>query len=530
MTISRRDLIQVGAALTFPTVLRAQTAPNNASTVRMAMSPFVNSFDPVASSADGAINHAFVIYDQLFSLDSKLAPQPQMVEKWGSSDGGLTYAFELRESLSWHDGTPVTAADCVASMRRWGQITAGGQLIMAYAKDISVKDDKTFVTALREPLPVLVDTLASMQWPLFVMREKDASRPTSEQVTANIGSGPFKFNEALAKPGASFTYDRNEKYVPRLSVPDGFAGGKKVKVDRIIWEKLADQQTAIAALQAAEIDFVGWPPIDLLPAIGSDPDIAIQTLNKGGLLWYLRLNFLQKPFNNVKARQALLHLVDQEACMMAAIGDPKYIGTVTSVFGEGNSYSNDANTGWHKKGGDPEKAKQLFKEAGYAGEPVVILDPTDLREINNIAQFLALSLRKIGINAKLAPSDFAEVARRQLNKGPVQDGGWSIRIAAQSNYSLSNPTLTTVLTALGDKSWIGWPQSDEYESLRSQWTTVKTDEERKALARKLQAVWWDFVGSVYLGRSIQPIARRNSLTGLIEMPTPYIGVWNMQKG
>lgn len=534
MSMSRRELFKgglvTGAALSMPSVLRAQTTSTAAGTVRMVMSPALTVFDPVFSTSDAAMNHAYAIYDTLFSLDSKLVPQPQMVEKWGVSDDKSTYTFELRDGLSWHDGTPVTAADCIASIRRWGEVTAAGQLIMGRAKDLSKKDDKTFTISLKEPLGVLVDRLASMAWPLFIMREKDASRPATEQVTANIGSGPFKFNDALARPGSSFTYDRNKNYLPRKEASNGFAGGKIVKVDRVVWDTMPDPQTAISALQAGEIDFVQNPPIDLLPAIDSDPNLAVQLMNTSGSVSYARVNFLQKPFNNVKARQALLHLIDQEACMRAAVGNPKYWDTVTSVFGKGNPYSNDENTGWYKKGGDPEQAKQLFKEAGYAGEKVVILQPVDIRATSDMAQLLAATLKKIGINAELAPSDFGGTLRRRTNKGPVEDGGWNVYITGQSNYSLGDPLNTLALAANGDKAWVGWPKSDEYEALRSQWANLDTVEERKALARKMQGVWWDFVGAVYLGRAFGPSARSKSLTGLTEMATAYVSMWNMQKG
>lgn len=532
MPISRRELLKrgvvAGAALsTRP--LRAQTASAAASTVRMVMSPALTVFDPVFSTSEAAINHAYAIYDTLFSLDSNLEPQPQMLEKWGVSEDKKTYTFVLRDGLGWHDGTAVTASDCVASIRRWGEVSAAGQLIMERAKDVSRQDDKTFTIALKEPLSSLVNCLAQMTWPLFIMRQSDASRAATEQVTANIGSGPFKFNDALARPGSSFTYDRNKNYLPRKGAPDGFSGGKIVKVDRVIWDTLPDQQTALTALQAGEIDFVQRPPIDLLPMVESDPNLALQLMCTGGSVWYLRLNFLQKPFNNVKARQALLHLIDQEAFMRAAIGDPKYLGAVTSMFGKANIYSNDENTGWFKKGGDPEKAKQLFNEAGYAGEKVIILQPTDLREQSNVAQLLALTLKKIGINAELAPSDFGGVLKRRTNRGPVEDGGWSIYLASNSNYSLGDPTFTAVLSANGDKAWVGWPKSDEYEALRFQWANVDTLEDRQTLARRMQRIWWDFVGCVYVGQSVWPNARRKSLTGLIDGPTVYVAMWNMRR-
>lgn len=532
MTITRRDLIKsslaAGTVVSMPAVIRAQTGPAAARTVRMVKAGFLRVYDPIFTTAAITGDHGLAIYDTLFALDSKLTPRPQMVGKWSVSEDKKTYTFELRDGLGWHDGTPVTAADCVASIRRWGQVASGGKLVMARAQDISKKDDKTFMIELKEPLGPLIELLAGLATPFpFIMREKDASRPATEQVTANIGSGPFKFNEALAKPGASLAYDRNEKYVPRSEPPDGFAGGKVVNVDRVIWENVNNQQTALAALQAGEVDFFQGLTADLYPAVENDPNLALQVLDNSGWVNLLLLNCLQKPFDSLKARQAMLHLVDQEAFLRAMSLAPKYCHTVTSMFGIGTLYSNDENTGWYKKGGDPEKAKQLFKESGYAGEKVVILQTTDVAGFSLAAQFLAGVLRKIGINAELAPSDWGGAVARRANKGPVDGGGWSIFITNVPGLSLSDPIGSPWLVADG-MMFSGWPKSDEYEALRAKWADTATVVERQALARKMQAVWWDFAPQVVLGQSVYPIARRKALTGLIETPT-LVPMWNMQK-
>ncbi|OBP75080.1 ABC transporter substrate-binding protein [Mesorhizobium loti] len=531
MTITRRDLIKAslaaGTAFSVPSVLRAQTAATAGRTVRMVMGSFPRTFDPMFTTDDTAQSHGLAIYDTLFALDSKFMVQPQMVQKWGVSDDKKTYTFELRDGLSWHDGAAVTAADCVASIRRWAQVQSGGQLMMERTKDISKKDDRTFSIALKEPLGLLPEILASAP-PLFIMREKDANRPATEQVTTNIGSGPFKFNEALSKPGASITYDRNEQYVPRRETADGFAGGKVVNVDRVVWENIADQQTAYAALQAGEIDFIQTPSTDLLSVIESDPNLQLEILDKGGRILLLRMNCLQKPFDNVKARQAILHLVDQEAFLQASFGNPKYFRTITSLFGNDTPYSNDENTEWFKKGGDPEGAKRLLNEAGYAGEKIVLLQPTDWTESSNASQLLAAELRKIGANVELAPSDWGGIVERRAKMGSVEEGGWSLFITDHSNYGTTQPHTNIDMVANGKKGWYGWPTSDEYESLRAKWVEVDTLEERQALAGKMQKVYWDFVGMVYLGAYVQPSARRKSLTGLIGMPA-YLPMWNMQR-
>lgn len=525
MIISRRDLVKIGiaagTALSIPSVLRAQQAPIAGKAIRMARYSF-DTFDPMVSTATATGNHGLAIYDTLFALDSKLMPRPQMVGKWGVSDDKRTYTFELRDGLGWHDGTPVTAADCVASLRRWGQVAPGGGLILERAKDISAQDDKTFTISLKEPLGLLTEILASASTPvLFIMREKDAKLASTEQVTANIGSGPFKFNQDLAKPGASFTYDRNEKYVARQEQPDGFAGGKLANVERVIWDFIDDKQTAFAALQAGEIDFIELPAADLYPAFNSDPDLALQVLNKGGDVYFLRMNCLKKPFDNVKARQAMLHLIDQEAVMRTTF-PAENISAITSFFGNHTPYASDENTGWYRKGGNPEKAKQLLNEAGYAGETIVILQHASWPEANTMEQFLADTLRKIGLNVELVLSDQAAFAARRKSRD------WSIFMTSESDYDRSTPVSNPTLAANGEQGWWGWPKSDEYEALRAKWAEVETLDERRALAREMQRIQWDIAGTVLLGSAVSPIARRKTLVDLIEMPA-LIPMWNMRK-
>lgn len=535
MTISRRNLfkasIAAGTALSIPSILRAQTIPIATRTVRVVLDGLPSVLDPDYTTDGLTQNHALAIYDMLFAPDSRQVARPQMVGNWGVSDDKKTYTFELRDGLGFHDGTPVTAADCVASIRRWGEVNPSGQLLLERAKDVSKKDDRIFTISLKEPLGLLIDLLASVstETPLFVMREKDASRPATEQVTTTIGSGPFKFNEALAKPGASFTYDLNEQYVPRKEPPDGFAGGKVVKVDRIIWESISDQQTALGALQAGEIDLLSAPSVDFYSTIQGDPNLQLQVLNTGGENYFARVNFLQSPFDNVKARQALLHLIDQEAFLRVIAPDPMDARVITSIFGNGAPYSNDENTGWYKKGGAPEKAKQLFKDAGYEGEKVIILESTDWAPGDLSAQLLASELKKIGVNAELAPSNWADIATRRANKGAIQNGGWNIHISSWPDAGLADPIGCALLLANGDKAWYGWPKNDEYEALRAKWADTERLDERKALARQMQHLWWDFVGAVFLGRAVPAYGRRKALTGLVSTNTWIRPMWNMQK-
>src|SRR5260221_4705214 len=113
-------------------------------TIRFIAQADLRSLDPIWTTAYITRNHGYMVYDTLFAMDKDLKPQPQMVDTWTVSEDKLTYSFSLRDGLKWHDGTPVTAADCVASIARWGKRDPLGQKLAEATDKMSAVDAKTF--------------------------------------------------------------------------------------------------------------------------------------------------------------------------------------------------------------------------------------------------------------------------------------------------------------------------------------------------------------------------------------------------
>ena len=107
---------------------------------------------------------------------------------------------------------------------------------------------------------------------LFIMRKREAETDPMQKIDKVVGSGPFILNEDETKVGTQYVYDKNPSYVPRSEPASGYAGGKVVKVDRVVYVNMPDGQTAVAALQAGEIDFYEIPPIDLLDQLADRPE------------------------------------------------------------------------------------------------------------------------------------------------------------------------------------------------------------------------------------------------------------------
>ena len=235
-----------------------------------------------------------MVYDTLLATDENYKVQPQMAD-WKVSDDRLTYTFTLRDGLKWHDGAPVTAEDCVASLKRWARNDSMGQKLMDFTASLEATDAKTITLKLKEPYGLVLESIAKpSSYTPFMMPKRLAETPPGQQIKEQIGSGPFKFVQAEFQPGVKAVYEKNKDYVPRKEPPSWTAGGKVVKVDRVEWITMADAQTAVNALQAGDIDFMEVPPFDILPVLAADKNITIDVLSKTGFQTGGRLNFLSR--------------------------------------------------------------------------------------------------------------------------------------------------------------------------------------------------------------------------------------------
>src|SRR5216683_2623215 len=137
----------------------AASAQATGKTIRFIAQADLRSLDPIWTTAYITRNFGYMVYDTLFALDKDLKPQPQMLDAWKVSDDKLTYSFTLRDGLKWHDGTPVRAADCVASIERWAKRDQFGQKMMEAVDALAAADDKSFTIKLKAPFPLLINAL-----------------------------------------------------------------------------------------------------------------------------------------------------------------------------------------------------------------------------------------------------------------------------------------------------------------------------------------------------------------------------------
>jgi peptide/nickel transport system substrate-binding protein len=529
MNATRRTLMQAGLATATAAALPRMPRAQQQKIIRAVLHSDVGTYDPIWTTANIAAYHGAMVYDTLFGNDHNYEPQPQMVGKFGASDDKLTWTFELRDGLRWSDGTPVISADIVPSLRRWAVRSGSGQILLQHIKDISAKDEKTFVIVLKDKFPLMLSMFGTSATPVcFMMRKREAETDPMQKIDKIVGSGPFLFNEQETKPGTQYVYDKNPNYVPRSEPASGLAGGKVVHIDRAVYVNMPDSQTAVAALQAGEIDFYEIPPIDLLDQLQEDANIVVENIFDVGDVGYIGINWLYPPFNNVKLRQSLLYIVNQVDMIRPTFANSKWYSTCGSYFTCGMPMASDANTSWFKGGPNLEKAKTLMQEGGYDGRPVVMLQATNIPYMMNAATVMAQEMRQAGYNVQLVPMDWANVVQRRASKTPPDQGGWNIFFTSGDGMSCSNPYMIGGMATIGDKGWFGWPTDARNEELRAQWFAAETDADRKRIAAEIQDNAWNIVPHMYFGQWVQPVAYRKSTSGWLHMPGA-IPFWNVTK-
>ena len=484
--------------------------------------------DPIWTTAYVSRNHGYMIFDTLFALDSKFKPQPQMVGDYSLSPDKLTWKFALRPGLKFHDGQPVRGADCAASIKRWTVRDGLGQGLAAVVDEMTGGDDNSFTIKLKEPFPLLLDGLAKVSSLVpFIMPERVAKTDPFTQITETIGSGPFKFVREEFEPGHKAVYVKNPDYVPRSEPPNWASGGKVVKVDRIEWLIIPEPSTAAAALVNGEVDWWETPTPDLAKVLEANSELSVVNVDPLGTMGLLRFNQLLPPFDDVRIRRAVMSAVDQSDFLTALAGDPRDWKLCPSFFTCGTPMSNTTGSEALTGKRDIDGARKAIIDAGYKGEPIVVLDGVDLVTSHAHGLVAADLLKKLGFNVEVASSDWGTVVTRRALKKPVAEGGWNVFGTDFLGAEMLNPWLNPPLPANGDKAWFGWPKDDTLEALRKDWLKANDSEERQEIAAKIQARAFETVPYIPTGQYSPKMAYRKNLKGVIDAPA--LMMWNVEK-
>src|SRR5438105_5895398 len=436
--------------------LSAPAIAQGAATRTLRFVPQANlaNFDPIWTTQYVVRNASAVVWDTLYGFDAMLQPQRQVVESEEVSDDGLVWTFRLRPGLRFHDGEPVLAKDVVASLTRWSARDPMGLMLKAIQNELTAVDDKTFKWALKQPYPKMLLALGKNSTPCaFIMPERIAQTDPFKQIPEYIGSGPMKFAKSEWVPGAKAVFEKFTDYMPRQEKASWLAGGKQMLVDRIEWVVIPDPATAAAALQNGEVDWWESPITDLVPSLRKNRNISVDIADPLGNIGSFRMNHLHPPFNDVKARRAVLMALSQEDYMRAVVGgDTALWKNLPGFFTPDTPLYTEQGGEILKGKRDFDAAKKLLAESGYAGQPVTCVVAQDQPITKPQGDVTADLLKRLGMNVDFAAIDWGTVGARRAVKTPPGQGGWQMFHTWHAGGDCINPAAAW-LRANGDKAW-----------------------------------------------------------------------------
>lgn len=525
-TMTWRRLLMAGAMACAALLPGAKPAEAQ-KTLRAVVHADLKIIDPVWTTAYITLRHGYLVYDTLFALDSKFVPHPQMVGEFKVSDDKLTYTFTLRPGLAFHDGQPVKATDVVASLKRWMSREAMAQRLNDFTSRLEVVDEKTFQLVLKEPYGLVLETLGKASVPGFIMPERIASTPHTEQITDPTGSGPFIMKKDEWRPGNRVVYVRNPAYVPRAEPPDYLSGGKVAKLDRVEWRYIPDNNTTLSALMAGEIDYFEAPPLDFVKLMQENADIRVLNIDRLGVQGLIRMNSLHPPFNNFKARQAILSLINQEQMMQAVVGNPDLYMKFCGAFFMCSSENATEVGSEPMRNHSIERAKALLAEAGYKGEKLVVLFPTDRPQYAAATTVLIAALRKAGVAVDSQAADWSTITARRARKDPPDKGGYHIFITTHGGTDTASPIGNAWFNSRCERANPGWACDPDLEALVAKWQREADPAKRPAHIEAIQRRAYESLPYIPYGQYFQPVAFRKNVTGVLEAGIPVY--WNIDK-
>ncbi len=515
------------AASAFPIVARAAAA----GVLRFVPQSDLTVVDPVMTTAYITRNHAVMIWDQLYGIDSQLQPQPQMVDGHTVEDGGRLWTFTLRDGLRFHDGEPVRGRDCVASIRRWAVRDSMGQALLARVAEMTAPDDRRFTIRLTRPFGLMLNCLAKLGPPaLLIMPERIALTDPFQSIKEMIGSGPFRFVPAERVVGSQVIYARNQDYVPRPNgTPDWLAGPKVVNFDRVEWHVMPDPGTAASALENGEADWWENPPNDLLPALERGSGLKLLDNGRLGTLGTGVFNHLYPPFDKPAVRRIVLEATSQADFMTAAAGtNPEMWRAGVGVFTPGTPMVSNAGmeivTGPKR---DLATLRSAVRDAGYQGERIVFMVAAD-QLVQSAQGAVALDvLHKLGMEVDYAVMDWGTLVQRRASKEPPAKGGWNMFITGWNGLDMTTPVTNQMLRANGAKAWFGWPDLPGLQALNDAWLEAPDLGAQQHTAADLQREALQQAAYLPTGQYFSRTACRRDISGILQGQFLF---WNVRRG
>ena len=441
------------------------------------------SLDPHKAVAAGTKEVMFNVFEGLMKPTPEGDLIPAVAEKYEVSDDQLVYTFTIRDGIKFHNGQPVTAGDVVNSITRCIEPSEAGVLAvepLSAVEKVTGMDERTVQIRLKEPNTEFLAYLTLAILPA----EYDG------QDTAPVGTGPFKFVSRAAQD--NIVLERFDDY-----------WGEKAYLDKVTYKIIENADSILMSLQSGAVDLFAHLTSTQVAQLGDDFNIEEGTMN---LVQAMYLNHAEKPFDDVRVRQALCCAIDRQQILdLAFDGYGSLIGS--SMYPAFGKYFDDSLTNFYTH--DVEKAKALLADAGYPdGFSMTITVPSNYQPHIDTAQVIVEQLKEVGIRAEILPVTWES----WLNDTYV-GRQFQATVVGVDASTMTARALLERFTSTAGNNFINYNNA-EYDAFFQEAVSAADDAAQTAAYKKAEANLTENAANVYIQDLADLVAVRKGLEGV----------------
>jgi peptide/nickel transport system substrate-binding protein len=505
---SRRHFIQgaavagAGVALPMTGALGSSVAGAAPTTLRVAIGKIANAPTPFSTNDAGSLQILANVGEYLSWSNDKNELSPRVAESWKASAGGKIWTFKIRQGITFHDGSAVSADDVVWTFKSHldpaNKSNAAGKfkgiLNSAGVQKVDKNTVKFELLAAVGTFPFLV---ASTSYGLLIIKNGESGGPTWE--TKMNGCGPFIL-ESYVK-GDRATFKKNPKYWDKSRQP---------KFDKLVTISFESQEAAVAQILTGKLDATTGVSGATAAKINKKKIDLVRVPSVGHLMTHLRCDF--GPFSTDKRiRQAAALTLDREGFIKGVLKGQGVLGndSVMDPFPT-------ADKSVKQRSKDIAAAKKLMAAAGSTGFKVD-LSTYSRDDINLLAPFLKSSFAEIGIDVNLGKiSDSYYTAPWDANQAKKQESNFWL----ESNFGITDfghrgapaEYLTRVFRSNGD--WNAAHVKDaKLDAAIDEYNTATTPAKAKVASKKIQEISLDLSAYIIPVFEVRTSAVRKGLKG-----------------
>ena len=442
-----------------------------------------DSLDPHKAVAAGTKEVMFNVFEGLVKPTSEGDLIPAVAEKYTVSEDRLTYTFTIREGIKFHNGDAVTAEDVVYSINRCAAATETGVVqVEAFSiiQSIEAVDERTVTITISEPSNEFMSYLTIAILPADY----------TEQDTAPVGTGPFKFVSRTAQD--SIVMEKNEEY-----------WGTPAKLNKVTFKIIENADSILMSLQSGAVDLFAHLTSTQTSQLGDEFYVAEGTMN---LVQAMYLNNAEKPFDDVRVRQALCYAIDKEAIIdLAFDGYGSPIGS--SMYPAFGKYFDDSLADYYTR--DIGKAKSLLAEAGYPdGFSMTITVPSNYQPHIDTAQVIVEQLKEINVTAEIQLVEWGTWLSDVYSGRQFQ-----ATVVGVDASTMTARALLERFTSDYSNNFINYNNA-EYDALFQKVLSTYDDAAQTALYKEMEENLTVNAANVYIQDLADLVAIRNGLEGL----------------